>query len=116
MGYLMYWNMTQPDVYEVVSQEVSSGQKTVLQVQGRGRVFDWADVTLEIYAMSQCNQFSGGKMSFGDITLWDTDMKPIQVDKWLLTSESPCGGKISQIDNKTITVEHSPRVAEEMLV
>lgn len=108
----MYWNMTQPDVYEVVSQSVRTGEKTSLRAPGQGRVFDWADVTLEAYAMSKCDLFSGGPMTFGNISLWDTEMKPIAVDKWLLTSERPCGGKVTRVDTKTITMEHSPADAK----
>lgn len=114
--YLMYWNMTQPDTYEVVSQVVRTGKKTTLQALGKGRVFDWADVTLEVYAVDTCDLFSGGPMTFGEIALWDTDMKPIAVDNWLLTSNRPCGGKVTQIDTKTITVEHSPTSRDEVAV
>lgn len=114
--YLMSWNMTQPDIYEVVSQIVSTGQKTTLQALGKGRNFNWADITLEVYAMSECSQFSGGPMTFGEIALWDSEMKPITVDKWLLTSKRPCGGKVTQIDAKTITMEHSPTAADEVAV
>lgn len=46
-------------------------------------------------------------MTFGDIKLWDTNMKTISADKWLLTSSKPCGGTMSQIDEETMTVQHS---------
>jgi len=114
--YLGYFNLTKEGTYEVGSQNVKTGEKTTLQAAGNGRIFNWADITLEVYDLTSCDLFATGPMTFGEIKVWDTTMRPIKTDKWLLTSTKPCKGTVTQVDAQTITVEHSATGHDELVV
>lgn len=107
-----YFNLTQPGVFQVGSRNLRTGvQNGPLEALSPGAWrFDWADATLEVYAADTCNALAKGAMTFGDIKLWDTHMRPILKNNWLLTSKRPCDGVITrtkQLDHETITIQHN---------
>merc|ERR1712216_283710 len=112
-----YFNLTRPGVYEIGSRKTRTGVVNgPLEADSPGAwLFNWADATLEVYAAKHCDEFATGKMTFGELKLWDTEMKPILKDNWLLTSERPCGGTVRQVDKQTITVEHGSGQSVEVV-
>jgi hypothetical protein len=87
-----------------VSQNVATGENTTLSCPRQGRNFNWADVTLEVYGIDECAEFAEGEMTFSDVKLWDTEMKPMEVPEkdWLLTSPNKpglCKGEIKVVDD-----------------
>jgi hypothetical protein len=98
--------LTSSDTFEVGAKNTVTGEQTVLKTPRQGRNYNWADVTLEIYGIHQCNQFADGPMLFDEIALWDTEMKAI-APEWLLTTTKPCKGEIKLLHNGSFTVQHS---------
>jgi len=99
-------------MFETVSMNVATGQKTTLKCPRQSRNFNWADVTQEVYAMENCDDFAEGPMEFRNVRLWDTnwqDMNPA----WLLTSNKPCKGVIAQ-NGTTFTVSHSNDLSKSL--
>ena len=71
----------------------------------------WADVTLEVYAIKSCGMFSPSSMAFRDVTLWDTAFKEL-TPEWSLSPSSPCGGSVT-VDpeaHPTVHIGHQARV------
>jgi hypothetical protein len=112
-----YFNLARPGVYEIGSKNMRTGyQNGPLEADSPGAwLFNWADATLEVYDTNDCDEFAKGTMTFGELKLWDTEMKPIPSKNWLLTSERPCGGTVKQVDQETITVEHSAKQPIEIV-
>lgn len=105
--YESWFNLTSDDTFEVVGKNSNTGKSTSLKCPRQGRKFNWADVTLEIYAIDSCTEFAKGPMLFDNVKLWDVNMSPIK-PKWLLTSPNkPCKGKITLNTNGSLAVEHS---------
>lgn len=113
-----YFNQTSPGVYMIGSKNLRTGDVNgPLEADSPGAwLFNWADATLEVYAVNNCNQFAKGPMTFGDLKLWDVNNNPIALDNWLLTSPRPCGGTIKQVNSNTITVEHNPSAEAAAMV
>lgn len=92
--------------FETVSRNTKTGRETKLTCPKQGRNFNWADVTLEVYAAKTCPMFAVGPMRFTNMSIWDetgATMEP----KWLLTQNKPCGGTVTLSSDKTsITIEH----------
>jgi len=97
------------DEYVVTGQNINDPRyATTLNCPRQGRNFNWADVTLEVYAVSTCDYFAQGPMYFNSITLQDMNGVDIQPN-WTLTSNKPCNGVIKVLNNgKDFLVQHSP--------
>ena len=103
------FNMTSEGTFDIVSRDLASGKESTLKMTRDGRTFNWADVTLEVYQMSECSQFARGPMLFDKLNLWDTHYRPIVPqttptpagdNAWLLTTDKiGCGGKIIPTGN-----------------
>lgn len=106
--YFGMFNQTSPGVFEVVSRNTKTGKQTALKASGVGRLFNWADVTLEVYDITSCALFASGPVTFSQMELWDTEAKPIASSDWLLTSPKPCGGSVTRVGVRTIAIQHSP--------
>jgi hypothetical protein len=93
--------------YETLGRNLATGEETKLKSMRRGRNFNWADVTQEVYTIESCNDFSPSGMEFRDVKLWDTEGNTM-VPKWLLTGNKPCNGVIKQSGamGSTFTVSH----------
>ena len=104
--WLGIFNLTGPDMFETDSKNVATGQETKLSCPRQGRNFNWADATLEVYAVNKCDEMAVGPMTFTENKLWDTDGKPM-VPEWKLTKEKVCGGTTKLGEDGTITIEHA---------
>jgi len=78
-----------------------AGQSSVLTVPTEGRVFDWVDVTLETYGVSNCSDLSSGPA-----TLFNMDLLLINSDTGVLVNITPAWeiGAISNECNGTIII------------
>ena len=104
--WLGFFNLTNPNTFETVSRNSKTGLETKLSCPKQGRNFNWADVTLEIYAVKSCSELPGGKMQFSNLSLWDENMKPLQ-PQWTTTHNKPCDGRVTvDREKKSITIEH----------
>jgi len=104
-AWLGLFNLTDGDNFETVSRNVHTGQETKLACPKQGRNFNWADVTLEVYAADSCPMFAVGPMSFTEMSMWDEQGQALD-PQWLTTHDKPCGGTVT-LDSKTsITIEH----------
>jgi len=88
------FNMTaNGSAFTVSGTSDKTGQVASLSCPRQERNFNWADVTLEVYQITECEMFSPGEMVFGDLTLWDTSFAPL-TPEWALSPTSPCSGSV----------------------
>jgi len=73
-------------------------------------VYDWADITMEVYKVTTCPQFPSDAMIFGDIKLQD-DSGNVLTPTWSLTKATPCEGKITQTSDSIFEISHNPTAA-----
>jgi hypothetical protein len=85
---------------------VKSGANTTLYPQVGSYLYDWADVTLEVYSLSACNQFAAGPMTFSGLVLKDQQQDTL-APVWKLTGPTQCNGNIKIVDAQTQTITHS---------
>ena len=81
------------DRYTVTGRSVATGKAATLATPAQGRKYNWADVTLEVYAIKRCDLFSPSDMAFSEVYLWDTNFQEL-TPQWSLSPASPCGGSI----------------------
>lgn len=97
------------DEFVVTSQNIKNPkQVTALKCPRQGRNFNWADITLEVYAVATCDHFAQGPMWFNKTTLRDLDGVDM-VPNWQFTSKKPCKGVIETVDanKKDFYVQHN---------
>jgi len=94
------------DTWEVNSVIAKSGANTTLYPQVGTYLYDWADVTLEVYSVSECTQFAKGPMTFSKLVLKDAQGQSLS-PQWDFTKATTCSGAITQVDSQTITITHS---------
>jgi len=89
-----------------VITSTANGKSTVLTVADASRTFDWVDVTLETYTVSNCQQFPNGPMTFSNMQLTTTNGG--QTPDWTpYTGATECGGVLNVINPQTITITHN---------
>jgi len=83
-----------------------TGANTTLFSHVGDYLYNWADVTLEVYSVTACNQFSSGAMTFENLVLMDVQQATL-TPSWTLTRETTCTGIIQIVDPLTMTITHS---------
>lgn len=81
------------------------GQAVTLAVDQADREFNWMDVTLEEYDVSDCSQFSGPQTIY-DMSAYSTTGEVISPSWTDSTGSTGCGG-YQTFDEKSWTVTHS---------
>jgi len=108
-SFLTYFNISEDGAtYTVSGTSVRTAHAASLHCPRQGRKMNWADVTLEVYAMSACDLFSPSRMTFSDVVLWDTSYREL-TPTWTLSAASPCAGSIT-VDPEahgSVHIEHS---------
>jgi len=84
-----------------------NGQHTTLHAQVGDYQYNWADVTLEVYQLSQCTQFAPNKAFFNQLVLKDRQGQMLR-PQWSFTAPTACGGQITQVSSTSIYIEHTP--------
>jgi len=82
-----------------------NGKHTTLNAQVGDYIYNWADVTLEIYYVSSCSEFATGKAYFNNLVLTDKQGQTLS-PKWTFTGASQCSGKIVQSGAAQIFIQH----------
>jgi len=110
-----YFNISEDGAtYTVSGTSARTAQAASLLCPRQGRQMNWADVTLEVYAMSSCDLFSPSSMTFSDVILWDTAYRAL-TPMWTLSPGSPCAGSIT-VDPEahgSVHIEHSTATSIE---
>jgi len=93
------------DTWMIDTKVVETGQNTTLFAAVGDYLYDWADVTLEVYNIVTCDQFATGPMTFSGLTLKDVQQQ-VLAPTWQITGSTLCNGKETQ-SGSTITIVHS---------
>jgi len=83
-----------------------NGQHTVLNAQVGDYNYNWADVTLEVYSITGCQDFAPGQAYFNALILKDVQNQVLS-PQWTFTPQSMCGGVIQQTAPTSIYIQHS---------
>jgi len=88
------------------STVVKTGQNTTLYSEVGDYLYNWADVTLEVYSVTACDEFAKGPMTFSSNVIKDVQGATI-TPNWSLTKASDCSGVIKVVDSQTVTITHN---------
>jgi hypothetical protein len=82
-----------------------TGKNTTLYSHVGNYLYDWADVTLEVYNIVSCADFANGPMTFSNLLLKDAQQQAL-TPSWQLTGATDCSGKIT-VSGNTAVIQHS---------
>jgi len=86
---------------------VFDGKHTTLNAQVGDYIYNWADITLEVYHIKSCPDFAPGKMVFNDLVLTDAQGATI-TPQWQKDSGATlCGGTIAANGPNSYYIEHT---------
>jgi len=83
-----------------------NGQTTTLQPTVGSYNYVWADVTLEIYSISGCDEYSSGTVHFTDMQLAGSGGEAV-TPAWTQPGGSDCQGKVDILDPTRIDISHN---------
>jgi len=92
------------DVWTIDSEWM--GQHTTLNAQVGDMLYNWADVTLEVYNVNNCQQFANGMFTAAKLALYD-NLNQRLTPQWTYTSPTSCSGTIQSAGANTITIKHN---------
>jgi len=98
-----YINRVNSDTWKINSVIQKTGANTTLTAQVGTYLYDWADVTLEVYGVSDCTQFAKGPMTFSKMVLKDAQGDTLN-PQWSFTGQTKCSGAINQTHATTVTI------------
>jgi len=89
----------------IISQ--GNGQTSNLTVATNGRVFNWADVTLEVYSVASCSDYATGPAIFSNLKMADINGSPLNY-VWNDPGPTPteCSGRTT-VSGATVTIQHN---------
>jgi len=90
----------------VDSTIVKSGANTTLVSHVGTYLYDWSDVTLEVYGVSTCGQFAKGPMQFTNLSLLGPTNNEL-APSWTLTGATGCTGSIKYDGKVSFNINHS---------
>jgi len=85
---------------------IFNGQHTTLNAQVGDYIYNWADITLEVYGVNTCNDFAKGKAVFNDLSLQDSQGQSLKPN-WNPTGTTLCGGSIASDGDNSYYIVHS---------
>jgi len=94
------------DTWMIDTRIVETGANTTLYAEVGSYLYDWADVTQEVYSVTACNQFATGPCTFASLTLED-QQQTVLVPNWQITGVTDCNGVEAQTNPTTITISHN---------
>jgi len=83
-----------------------NGQTTTLTPRVGSYNYVWADVTLEIYTINTCNQYSTGTVHFTDMELTGSSGESV-MPSWTQPAGTECRGTVDILDSKSIDIYHN---------
>jgi hypothetical protein len=85
---------------------VFAGKHTTLNAQVGDYIYNWADVTLEVYYVETCQDFARGKASFNSLVLTDSQGENLSPN-WSPTGTTICGGSITSAGPGSYVIQHT---------
>jgi len=85
---------------------IFNGKHTTLNAQVGDYNYNWADVTLEVYSVTSCQDFASGMAVFDDLVLTDAQ-GAVLTPQWSFTGPTACSGTITQTGSDSISISHS---------
>jgi len=85
---------------------IFNGQHTTLNAQVGDYIYNWADVTLEVYGVKVCQDLARGKAIFNDLQMTDAQGQTLE-PKWTGTGGTICGGSISSAGANSVVIQQS---------
>jgi hypothetical protein len=104
------------EVQGVISRESNSnwlidsvfnGQHTSLNAQVGDYIYNWADITLEVYYVNNCPDFAKGKAYFNKLVLSDSQGQTIPPNWNDYSGTTICGGSIGSNGADSYYIEHT---------
>jgi hypothetical protein len=93
-----------PSTWKIDS--IFNGKHTTLNAQVGDYIYNWADITLEVYKVNTCQDFARGKMIFSSLDLVDSQGQQL-TPQWKPTGATLCGGSIQSSGSNSYYIEHS---------
>jgi hypothetical protein len=85
---------------------IFNGQHTTLNAQVGDYIYNWADITLEVYTVNTCGDFAKGKAYFNDLSMQDSQGQTLSPN-WQPTGATLCGGSIASAGANSYYIEHT---------
>jgi len=85
---------------------IFNNQHTTLNAQVGDYIYNWADITLEVYYVATCDDFATGKAYFNDLSMQDSQGQSLN-PSWTPTSPTLCGGSIQSAGTNSYYIEHT---------
>jgi len=95
------------DQWTVDSIVGPTGQHATLYPQPGPWQYDWADVTQEVYSVTNCDQFAKGQVVFDALTLTDGYTGAGITAQWGATGATDCNGLTQVFSPIYITITHN---------
>jgi hypothetical protein len=83
-----------------------NGRHTTLNAQVGDYIYNWADVTLEVYQLDTCPQFATGRATFNALSMKDSMGQTLN-PSWQFTGATSCNGRIVQTAPNSIYIAHN---------
>jgi len=83
-----------------------NGKHTSLNAQVGDYIYNWADVTLEVYSVNNCVDFAMGKAYFNALVLTDSQGQTLSPSWQNLSGATLCGGSIVPNGQNSYVIEH----------
>jgi len=107
-GYIQRVNSDTWTIVTQVATGSAAGEITTLNAQVGTYIYNWADVTLEVYNVNSCNDYAPGPMTFSGLTIIDSLNADITAGAvWTLTPGTDCGGFIKQTGFNSFVVQQT---------
>jgi len=96
------------DTWYIDTTLLRTGQNTTLYPQVGSYLYNWADVTLEVYYVNTCQEYAVGPMTFNSLTLKDVQQQ-VLTPSWQFTPTTNCNGRIVQstTDPTQMYIQHN---------
>jgi len=99
---------TDSSTWTITGTDMTTGQSSTLTSHLGDFKFDYADVTMEVYQLTACNQFSPLIMQFLNLNMTDSTKTTILNPTWSLSGPTVCGGQITQTGSNMFNIIHNP--------
>jgi len=99
-------NRQDASTWVIDSTIVKSGANTTLTSHVGTYLYDWTDVTLEVYSTTTCNEFARGPMQFTNLAIYGPDGASL-TPQWTLTGATGCGGSITFDGKSAFNITHT---------
>jgi len=97
--------------WTVTGTDMTTGQSSTLTTHLGNFKFGYADVTMEVYQLTACNQFSPLVMQFLNLNITDRTKATSLNPTWTLSGPTVCGGQITQTGSNMFNIIHNPSAA-----